>query len=230
MYYFGGCKDHGYVDCLFKYNLRSGQTEPLYTSLERPSPRSAHSAVVYKNHMYIFGGWNGSQSYGDFHRYSFAKNKWSVVKSTGSTPFKRRAHCAVVNKDAMYLFGGFDSEQDPDYFNQLHKFHFGTKEWSEVPLSGDVPSGRSRCSMVEYNNKLYLFGGWDRKTHFNHLYEIDTEEQTSKLLHNNSSQFIDGIGQHTCVVYKDWMVVFGGYIAGKDKNDCSNEMFLLKLF
>lgn len=36
-------------------------------------------------------------------------------------------------------------------------------EWSTVELKGDLPSGRSRCTLAAYNNKLYLFGGWNRK-------------------------------------------------------------------
>lgn len=229
MYYFGGCKDHGYIDALARFDLRTGEVEHLYTSLDRPAPRSAHSAVMHKDHMYIFGGWNGQYTFGDFCKYSFEQNRWRQVKFTGAPPSKRRAHSAVVLKDNMYIFGGYDGVSAPSDFNMLHKYNFDSEEWTIVPLTGDIPCGRSRCTLTGYDKKLYLIGGWDRQVHFNDMYEINTETYKSTRIKNNLSYYFEGIGQHSCAVYKDSIMVFGGFLTGKGKNVCTNDVFAVKL-
>jgi len=40
-----------------------------------PSPRYGHTAVVYKEMMYVFGGWDGTRTLNDFYQYSFGKSK-----------------------------------------------------------------------------------------------------------------------------------------------------------
>ena len=45
--------------------------------------------------------------------------------------------------------------------------------WSVVKVTGTAPSGRSRAKAVVYYNKMYVFGGWDRKNYFSDLYEFN---------------------------------------------------------
>ncbi len=42
-----------------------------------PSARFGHSAEVYRNSMYIFGGWNGTDTLDELYTYSFLSNFWS---------------------------------------------------------------------------------------------------------------------------------------------------------
>jgi len=35
-----------------------------------PQGRSAHTAVIYNNDIYVFGGWNGGASNNEFFRYN----------------------------------------------------------------------------------------------------------------------------------------------------------------
>ena len=45
-----------------------------------PSPRHPHAAVVYKNSMYVFGGYDGSYR-SDFHKFDFDQLAWRPVVS-----------------------------------------------------------------------------------------------------------------------------------------------------
>jgi hypothetical protein len=45
-----------------------------------PSPRHSHAAVVYKNAMYVFGGYDGSYR-SDFHKFDFDQLSWRPVVS-----------------------------------------------------------------------------------------------------------------------------------------------------
>jgi len=109
MYTFGG--NGGLVDnysnAVLTYPLPF-KPENVITShdslVNAPQPRSAHSAVVYKNEMYIFGGWNGYQSLDDFYSLNLDTLQWKHIKSENG-PSKRRMHSCVVHKDKMYVFG-----------------------------------------------------------------------------------------------------------------------------
>jgi N-acetylneuraminic acid mutarotase len=41
-----------------------------------PSPRHSHSAVVYEDSMFVFGGYDGHYR-NDLYRYNFVKNTWT---------------------------------------------------------------------------------------------------------------------------------------------------------
>jgi hypothetical protein len=49
-----------------------------------PQGRSAHTAVVYNNDIYIFGGWNGGASNNEFFRYNIGKS-YSIHISNSSS-------------------------------------------------------------------------------------------------------------------------------------------------
>lgn len=72
-----------------------------------PSPRHSHSAVVYKDGMYVFGGYDGSYR-SDFHEFDFVRSTWRPVFASGRTPRARYRATACVHEDMMILFGGHD--------------------------------------------------------------------------------------------------------------------------
>lgn len=47
------------------------------------------------------------------------------------------------------------------------------ERWSMVKTTGPSPCGRSRAKAVVYDNKMMLFGGWDRKDYFSDLFQFD---------------------------------------------------------
>jgi len=47
----------------------TGNTSP-------PTPRHSHSAVVYEDSMYVFGGYDGHYR-NDFYRFNFVTGNWS---------------------------------------------------------------------------------------------------------------------------------------------------------
>lgn len=72
-----------------------------------PSPRHSHSAVVYNDSMYVFGGYDGSYR-SDFHEFDFIRCSWRPVFASGRTPRARYRATACVHEDMMILFGGHD--------------------------------------------------------------------------------------------------------------------------
>ncbi|XP_071439603.1 kelch domain-containing protein 3 isoform X1 [Hetaerina americana] len=78
------------------------------TEGEIPLGRRSHSAFVYKNHLYIFGGYNGIEDkhFNDLYCFVPAANHWMQVKTRGKRPCKRRRQSCCVVGDRVFLFGG----------------------------------------------------------------------------------------------------------------------------
>jgi len=172
-----------------------------------PQPRSAHTAVVYKNQMYIFGGWNGHESLNDLYSLNLDTLQWRKIVSENG-PSKRRMHSAVVYKDNMYLFGGYDESHSAHSYNDLFCFDFQTETWKTVACQGRIPKGRSRAGATVVGNNMYIIGGWDRVNYFGEVLRMDLE----KYSWSEEKKDINlKVAQQSCVVLDEcWMVMYGG--------------------
>jgi len=84
----------------------------VVNSTDSPSPRVCHSAVVYKDKMYIFGGHNpesGSNYIADvkneLFEYNFETNNWRKID--GPNFPLRTEHTSIIYEEKMYVFGGY---------------------------------------------------------------------------------------------------------------------------
>ncbi|XP_045768995.1 kelch domain-containing protein 3 [Maniola jurtina] len=73
-----------------------------------PEPRRSHSAWLYNDYMYIFGGLNAKTKthFNDVFRYSIKGNYWEQLNVQGVGPCPRRRQQCLNYKDKVYLFGG----------------------------------------------------------------------------------------------------------------------------
>lgn len=121
-----------------------------------PSPRHSHAAVVYKNFMYIFGGYDGSYR-SDFHEFDLDQLTWRPVLSvSGRSPRARYRSTACVRRDMMILFGGHDGTR---HLADVHLFDFVNQSWSLLVASGIPPMPRDSHVSVTYRDSMYVFGG-----------------------------------------------------------------------
>lgn len=74
----------------------------------RPEGRRSHSAWLYNDCMYVFGGFNGNtrMHFNDIYRYSIKENNWLHINVGGLVPCRRRRQACIVHKDKVYMFGG----------------------------------------------------------------------------------------------------------------------------
>ncbi len=49
----------------------------------------------------------------------------------------------------------------------------GTREWTQLECTGEVPSQRSGHNAVMYNGAMYVFGGYDGSKRLNDLFKLD---------------------------------------------------------
>ncbi|GAM27483.1 hypothetical protein SAMD00019534_106590, partial [Acytostelium subglobosum LB1] len=225
---FGGSTgaDPMYSNNTYIYSFETNKMVHQPTTGDVPNPRSAHSAICYNDHMYIFGGWDGKESNNDTYKLNLKTFQWRKMLNS-NPPLKRRAHCCVLYNKAQYLFGGFDTAYAPETFNTIHKFCFKKEKWTTVTCDGEIPKGRSRASMVQFENKFYMIGGWDRKNYFHEIYEFNIESFHWKKMMHNINQVNLGLGQNSVLVHANRMFVFAGY--QPKKNSSTNELFMSRL-
>jgi leucine-zipper-like transcriptional regulator 1 len=119
-----------------------------------PKSRHFHTAVVYKDHMYILGGFAGSRNTADLLRYNFGSRTWTVQLGSEALT-QRRGHSAVVWRDNLMIFGGKDSLS----MNDLSEFSFTTGKSKVIDSDGEVPPPRHFHTCVMHDGRLWIFGG-----------------------------------------------------------------------
>lgn len=120
-----------------------------------PSPRHSHAAVVYRQSVYIFGGYDGSYK-SDLHEFDFNLSQWNAVPAAGRRPRARYRATAVVHKNMMILFGGHDGTR---HLCDANVFDFDTRTWSALTTEGPSPTPRDSHVSVVHSNSMYIFGG-----------------------------------------------------------------------
>jgi len=190
---------------------RDQKVATIVASGSAPCARSAHSAVVYKDSMYVFGGWDCTTSMNDFFAFNFETQEWRQIAHKGNPPPPVRSHCAVVYKNGMFTFGGF-GERHP---NEVYRFDFDTETWMiYCPSLSSSPPGRSRSRAITFGKKMYIFAGWDRRSYFADMYCFDFEHRSWKVV---NTQFEFGIGQHSMIAFEDAIYIFGGFCSALQK-------------
>lgn len=153
----------------------------------------------------------------------------------------------------MYVFGGRYDHIGPlrtpqnIYDNRLYVFHPKHQSWSLVPAKGQLPCGRrshSACKhlfssqlinsfsirfnsiSVVYQNKLYIFGGYNNVMgdHFNDLHEFDPERLIWRQIHPCGLSNPIPRRRQCCLVIDHQMFMFGGTSPVQTSNHYSNEI------
>lgn len=83
---------------------------------EFPSKRTDHSVVLYEDSLYVYGGFDGNDKFGDLFKCKLRNNKfkWKELKGEGEIPLQRFGHVAVVYEHSMYIFGGWNGNDTMD--------------------------------------------------------------------------------------------------------------------
>lgn len=221
IYIWGGRNDRGTCPVLFCFDTIWHCWTAPETTGNIPLARDGHTACIWKNYMFIFGGYEEDSD--NFARSVYyldlTKMHWSYVYSTGIQPADRDFHTTVCIKDKIYLFGGRGTASYREavfgnietYSPILWCFDPVTFTWCKPKVSGDIPFGRRSHSAFVYNDKMYIFGGYNalQRTHFNDLYEFNPESNTWKNL-NILGEYPCERRRQSCVVVNNRVFLFGG--------------------
>lgn len=126
-----------------------------------PSPRDSHSAVVYGDAIYVFGGSTGSAR-NDLFSFNFETGQWQEVHPVVglgqkvNVPCSRFCHTCQVYKNSLYVFGGYDGNQR---LNDFWQFRLGTEVNIDIPNSSLTPDLRGFLNEQTLSDVTFLVEG-----------------------------------------------------------------------
>lgn len=188
-----------------------------------PAPRYHHSAVVFLNSMFIFGGYTGDifsnsnlRNKNDLFEYKFTTSQWINWEDriTGPLPPARSAHGACVYKNRLWIFAGYDGHAR---LNDMWAIDLTSSQpqWEAIDQQGDSPPTCCNFPVAIVDESMYVFSGQSGAKITNNLYQFRFEERlwlrirTEHLLRGSPSPPQRRYG-HTMVAHGRALYVFGG--------------------
>lgn len=180
------------------------------------SPRGYHQSVVFKNKLWLIGG------YGKEGKDKDKSDIWSSDDGiiwnpeTKDAPFPTRlGHQVVVFKDRLWVIGGtpYSSEGFKKYYKDIWSSSDG-KTWKQEVVNTPF-SARIRHQVVVFKGKLWLIAGIGSKLKHD-IWSSDDgitwKQKVAKTL------FSARVG-HQVAVFKDRLWLIGGQDTTYEKND-----------
>lgn len=149
-----------------------------------PPPRRAHTSVLYKGKLWIFGGGNGSTALNDVWTLDVSgpaeRMRWEQVETRGKKPTARGYHTANLIGNVMVVVGGSDGrecfsdiwclnlgEWQPSLGQLRHRvlseallvYAVDTLLWSLVKLGENHK--RLSHTATQVGSYLFIYGGHD---------------------------------------------------------------------
>jgi len=124
--------------------------------------RCSHTANVYKNKMYVFGGRhhnNPVRSNNELWSLDLETFIWERCETDGDEPCSRTTHCSAVFKDEFYIFGGY-SDSAESKLNDCYFLSFETMTWESFEPDGITFLSRYGACSAVLGDTLYITGGY----------------------------------------------------------------------
>ena len=163
VYIVGGRDRHGQVfDEIYKIQP---EKKSLRTVAELPTPRYGVGVAAIGEMIYILGGYDGRECFGEVIRYNVTNGAFdSSIRMPGSMAFGGAARIG----NSIYYVGGWDGSKALD-----EMWEYSTEDGA-FRMIGRLPSPRELITTVSANGFLYVIGGSDdRGKYLNEVLEID---------------------------------------------------------
>eukprot|EP01084_Bolivina_argentea_P008747 16361_1 len=158
---------------------------------------------------------------------------WTKIKyNTGIIPNKRNCHQMILHKNQkkLYIIGGYNTGS----INiDVLTFNIDKNQWFRPLIGGSIPIERYSHSVVNINNKIYMFGGFNvNHKWLNDLYTLHIDNpihNSAENTDNNSMLLWDkpkttgnaptARAAHASALIGHKMYIFGGNNGNKVFND-----------
>lgn len=135
---------------------------------------------------------------------------WSPVSAHGRPPGQSlRAHTGSLVGDKIWFLGGVDARS---CWRGVSSFDTESFQWSSIETHGEALPPLRAHSTTLVGEQLYIFGGGDGPTYSNEVWVFDTV--THRFSRPNiitpRSQLPPPRRAHTTLLYRHFLVVFGG--------------------
>lgn len=179
---------------------------------DSPPSMSGQTISMYKNTMYVFGGFrNESSALNDLWAYDILTSQWRKVDAAGEYPSPRTSHSAVVDHDkgALYIVCGSGNIFGHTNLGDIFEYNFALSCWRKLIFKGNLITPRYGQSSIIHKGKIYVFGGTFGREFSSETFCLDIKTGTSVKL-SCSGTSPSARYKHTAVCYNGKMIVFGG--------------------
>ncbi|KAL4463847.1 hypothetical protein ABPG74_005784 [Tetrahymena malaccensis] len=193
----------------------------MLTTFETECPSiKNHSAIYYKERIYIFGGYNGQKNLNKLHILNLRTNVWEqprFVNDSNELPQGRNGHTSVVVNNKMYVIGGWIG-QGQHASNQLYILDLDLLKWTKMETSGQEPGPCNMHTAEHWENKIYVYRGGDGKQYFSDLHSLDIITFKWEKVEAKGSAPPPRANHASCII-GDFIYIFGGWDGQKRLND-----------
>uniref|UniRef100_S4RP90 Leucine zipper like post translational regulator 1 n=1 Tax=Petromyzon marinus TaxID=7757 RepID=S4RP90_PETMA len=198
--------------------------------------RSKHTVVAYKDAIYVFGGDNGKNMLNDLLRFDVKDCSWGRAFTMGVPPAPRYHHSAVVHGSSMFVFGGYTgdiySNSNLKNKNDMFEYKFATGQWTEWKVEGRLPVARSAHGATVYEDKLWIFAGYDGNARLNDMWTICLLNREAACWEEieQSGEIPPSCCNFPVAVCRDRMFVFSGQSGAKITNSLFQFHFTQRMY
>jgi len=225
---FGGMGSSGMINDIYIIHATNMTTNwvPIDSDDSIP-PRNGHTTTALGGMVYVFGGWDATQYFGDLWYFDtsvlYEGGTFTLwYQSTAAGPSPRNGHSTVAYGGTLVLFGGFyhnvsnaaytncASKLDACvWYNDLWTYTVATDKWAKLSISG-VPSARQGHSAVVIGDRMLIFGGQNAQQQtLNDLYSYSLSRKVWTQLEPSGVSPLARMSQSAAVVGST-MLVYGG--------------------
>ncbi|KAI1811761.1 galactose oxidase [Poronia punctata] len=231
---FGGGDGPAYYNDVYVLDtLNFRWHKPRIVGDQIPSPRRAHTACLYKNGIYVFGGGDGVRALNDIWRLDVSdpnKMSWRLVSSPDKSPTgdagvgvtkpkARGYHTANIVGSKLIIYGGSDGGE---CFNDVWVYDIDAQLWKAVHIP--VPYPRLSHTSTLVGSYLFIVGGHDGSEYSSDvlLLNLVTMSWDRRRIYGLPPS---GRGYHGTVLYDSRLLAIGGF----DGTEVFGDVWILEL-
>ncbi|KAK0731437.1 conjugation with cellular fusion protein [Lasiosphaeris hirsuta] len=210
-------------------------SRPRILGDKTPSKRRAHTACLYKNGIYVFGGGDGVRALNDIWRLDVSdvnKMSWKLISGPSSPdrspatvngkdtrPKARGYHTANMVGSKLIIYGGSDGGE---CFNDVWVYDVETHVWKAVSIP--VTFRRLSHTATIVGSYLFVVGGHDGNEYSNDilLLNLVTMSWDKRKVYGLPPS---GRGYHGTVLYDSRLLMIGGF----DGSEVFGDVWILEL-
>ena len=157
----GICLD-GFVDNMIQMNIHlvpDLATNWTDFAAKLPSRMVSHSSAVYKDSLFVTGGYNADQrTYSDCIHEVKLKPPYTV-KLLSKMPERRACHSTVLCDDSVLIVGGRKTVNYKDNLGSVLSYDIKNNECQQLP---ELPYPVSEMATVKWGENVVIIGGTDK--------------------------------------------------------------------
>ncbi|BEI82567.1 hypothetical protein CcaverHIS002_0304350 [Cutaneotrichosporon cavernicola] len=211
LYIFGGGDGPTYSNDVWVFDTITHRFSKPHISTPKanlPPPRRAHTTVLYRHFLVVFGGGNGQAALNDVWALDVSdpsRLTWHEWRTRGDVPQKKGYHTANLIGDKMIVFGGSDGHAS---FADVHVLNLQTMTWTLVPT--EVKHNRLSHTSTQVGSYLFVIGGHNGQTYAQDvlLFNLTTLAWESKVPKGVPPP---ARGYHVAVLHDARIFISGGY-------------------